>query len=28
VISYDGDVVPAIRDRYREARTGIVSTDG
>ena len=28
VVSFDGDVVPAIRDRYGEVRTGIVSTDG
>ena len=28
VVSYDGDVVPAIRARYGEVRTGIVSTDG
>ena len=28
VVSFDGDVVPAIRDRYREVRAGIVSTDG
>ena len=28
VVSYTGDVVPAIRDRYGEVRTGIVSTDG
>jgi xylulokinase len=28
VVSYDGDVVPAIRARYGEVRTGILSTDG
>ncbi len=28
VVSYNGDVVPAIRARYGEVRTGIVSTDG
>ena len=28
VVSYDGDAVPAIRARYGEVRTGIVSTDG
>ena len=28
VVTYDADAVPGIRDRYREARTGMVSTDG